>query len=287
MADRAVGGSIRWREGEGAIYFLMQSMPACRFLRPGMAHRRQGNSVDLHSFPFRAQHGAAPAVSFLHEVASAPTFVAAMGIEQLLSGQREIDAHVAQHQYQKVALHGLSYFEQAQGGPPPGVLAHPPPLPEADLEQSDKDQLGIDQSLDLALGARRHFGQCKITLPRLEDRFDAPAQTIDLSYGLGWPAARRDVGDIDRPAQQRQALGTGWGTTIPVLPRLAAAFGGHWGGHSHGHYAYQQLLFSQTELAFEVSRAASQAAQQVHRCAAVGFPETDPNSQAAQEKRVG
>src|ERR1017187_3530017 len=152
---------------------------------PSQAHRRQGNSVDLHSFPFRAQHGAAPAVSFLHEVASAPTFVAAMGIEQLLPGQREIDAHVAQHQYQKVALHGLSYFEQAQGGPPPGVLAHPPPLPEADLEQSDKDQLGIDQSLDLALGARRHFGQCKITLPRLEDRFDAPAQTIDLSYGLG------------------------------------------------------------------------------------------------------
>src|ERR1035441_10519266 len=127
---------------------------ACR-LSPSLAHRRQGNSADLHSAPFRAQHLAALPLIFLHEVASAPTFVAAMGIEQFLPGQREIDAHVAQHQYQKVALHGLSYFEQAQGGPPLGVLAHPPPLPEADLEQSDKDQLGIDQSLDLGLGAPR------------------------------------------------------------------------------------------------------------------------------------
>src|ERR1039458_7321301 len=76
---------------------------------------------------------------------------------------------------------------------------------------------------------------------------------------IGRKTARRDGGGIDRPAQQRPALGTGWGTTIPVLPRLAAAFGGHWGGHSHGHYAYQQLLFSQTELAFEVSRAASRS----------------------------
>ena len=49
----------------------------------------------------------------------------------------------------------------------------------------------------------------------------------------------------------------------------------------------QQLLFAQKELALEVAWATSQAAQQVHRRAAVGFPETDPNSQAAQEERVG
>src|SRR2546425_9931934 len=112
----------------------------------------------------------------LHKVSPSSAFVAAVRAYELLPGRLEIDSEVTQHQNQQIALHRLGHFEQAQGRSLLGLSLRQPALPEADLEQSNKNQLGIDQRLDLRLGAGGHLAQGKVTLPGLENRFDTPAQ---------------------------------------------------------------------------------------------------------------
>ncbi len=96
-------------------------------------------------------------LNILHEVATAATFVAAVCADQFLPSQVGIDPKVTQHQHQKEALHRLGYLEQAQGELLLGGRLHQPSLPEADLEERDKNKLGLDERLDLGLGTGRNL----------------------------------------------------------------------------------------------------------------------------------